>query len=270
VTNKNGLDTTAAEAYEKHIFPAFMLPLMKTVFDAAAPRPGEHILDVACGTGLVARLAAPLVAPGGSVTNLDFDPAMIAVGRHLVEVPSSVSISWHCASALSMPFEAATYDLAFCLNGLQFLPDQAAGLTEMRRVLKPGARLILTVLSSVDRCKGHSLVLRGLERRGIDPAPMLKAFVLGDPGKLDALVRGAGFHDLSIQPVSATVRFPSARHFVDALAGGAVATRHALSRLPELQRAEFLQEMDQAFGQYTSATGIATPQEQLLLVASGA
>ena len=266
MTQETPSDTTAAEAYERNIVPAFMLPLMKTVFDTAAPRPGEHVLDVACGTGLVARLAAPLVAPGGSVTSLDLDPAMIAVGRGLVESPSSVNIAWHCASALSMPFDNATYDLAFCLNGLQFLPDHAAGLAEMRRVMRSGARLMVTVLSSVDRCRGHSLVLRGLERRGVDPTAMLKAFALGDVGKLEALARGAGFRAVSVRAIPAIVRFPSARHFVDALAVGAVATRHALSRLPGQQREEFLREMDQEFRPYASDAGIATPQEQLMMV----
>ena len=71
------LDTTAAEAYENYIVPAFMRPLLKDVIDTAAPQPGEHVLDVACGTGIVARLVAPRIAPGGTVSNLDFDPAML-------------------------------------------------------------------------------------------------------------------------------------------------------------------------------------------------
>jgi SAM-dependent methyltransferase len=261
------LDTTAAEAYEKYIVPAFMLPLVKDVVDTAAPLPGEHVLDVACGTGLTARLVASRVAPGGTVSNLDFDPAMIAIGRRLVESPASVSMTWHCASALSMPFENGVFDLAFCLNGLQFLPDHAGGLAEMRRVMKPGARLTVTVLSAVDRCKGHSLVLRGLERRGVDPTPMLKAFALGDAGKLVALADNAGFLGASVRAVRDRVRFPSARHFVDALAAGAVATRHALARLPEDQRAEFMHEMGEEFRQYEENGGVATPQEQLVLAA---
>ncbi len=261
------LDTAAAEGYEKYIVPAFMMPLVKGVIDTAAPKPGEQALDIACGTGLVARLVAPLVAPGGAVSNLDFDPAMIAVARGLVASPPGMALTWHCASALSMPFDDGAFDLVFCLNGLQFLPDHAAGLAEMRRVSKPGARLIITVLSSIDRCKGHSLVLRGLERRGIDPTPMLKAFVLGDPAKLEALARNAGFVDVSVRAMHDHVRFPSAAHFVEALAAGAVATRHALSRLPAEQRAEFSREMDEEFRQYAENGGVASPQEQFILAA---
>ena len=241
--DKGLLNTSAAESYEKYIVPAFMLPLVGGVIDCAAPRPGEKVLDVACGTGLVARLVAPLVAPGGTVSNLDFDAAMIAVGRRLVECPNSVGMTWHCASALSMPFDDGTFDLVLCLNGLQFLPDHVAALVEMRRVMKPGARLVVTVLSSIDRCKGHSLVLAGLERRGVDPSPMLKAFALGGAGKLEALAAKAGFQQASVRAIQEHVRFPSARHFVEALAAGAVATRHALARLPEDQRTEFMSEI---------------------------
>jgi len=264
---KGALDTSAAEAYEKYIVPAFMVPVIKGVIDAAAPRAGESVLDVACGTGLVARLVAPLIAPGGTVSNLDFDPAMIAVGRRLVQCPTTVVLTWHCASALTMPFDDGSFDLVFCLNGLQFLPDRAAGLAEMRRVMKPGGRLVVTVLSSVDRCEGHSLVLRGLERRGVDPAPMLKAFALGGAEKLEALACNAGFQRASVQTVQEHVRFPSGRHFVNALAAGAVATRLALARLPEDQRSEFMGEMDEEFRQYEKNGGVATPQEQLILVA---
>ena len=99
------LDTAAAEAYEKYILPAFMLPLVDDVIDTAAPRPGERVLDVACGTGVVARLVALRIAPGGTVSSLDFDPAMIAVARGRVECPPGASMTWHCASALAMPFE---------------------------------------------------------------------------------------------------------------------------------------------------------------------
>jgi len=261
------LDTTAAEAYEKYIVPAFMLPLVKEVIDAAAPHPGEEVLDIACGTGIVARLVAPRVAPGGTVSNLDFDPAMIAVARGLVQHPPDLTMTWHCASALSMPFDRGAFDLVFCLNGLQFLPSYAAGLAEMRRVLKPGGRLVVTVLSAVDRCKGHSLLLRGLERRGIDPTPMLKAFALGDAVKLEALAGDAGFRPTRVRALSERVRFPSGRHFVHALAAGAVGTRHALSQLPEDQRTELLKEMDEEFREYEEDGGVASPQEQLLLIA---
>jgi ubiquinone/menaquinone biosynthesis C-methylase UbiE len=261
------LDTTAAEAYEKLILPAFMLPLITSVLELAAPRPVERVLDVACGTGLATRLVASRLAPGGAIAALDFDPAMLSVAQTIVECPAGVSLSWHCASALAMPFEGGTFDLAFCLQGPQFFPDPGAALAEIRRVMKPGGRLFVTVWSAIERCKGHFMVTRGLERRQVDPAPLLKAFSLGDPDKLRKLADGAGFHDVSVSPAGARAYFPSARHFVEALAAGAVAARHALARLPGDQREAFMEEMKAEFRQYEEAGGVAMPIEQLVLVA---
>jgi len=199
--------------------------------------PGKRALDVACGTGLAMRLVAPRLAPGGAVAGLDFDPAMIAVAQTIVECPAGVTLSWHCASAQAMPFESRSFDLAFCLQGPQFFPDPVAGLSEIRRVMKPGGRLSVTVWSALERCKGHYMVMRGLERRQVDPTPLVKAFSLGDADKLRVLAADAGFRDVNVSPAGARARFQSARHFVDALAAGAVAARHALARLPDDQRA---------------------------------
>lgn len=264
---EKNLETTAAEAYEKYILPTFMLQMGKDAVDIAVPHPGERVLDVACGTGLVARLVASRIAPGGSLDCLDFDPAMIAVARSLVDCPPDVKMSWHCASALTMPFDDQSFDLVLCLQGLQFMPDFAAALGEMRRVARSGARLIVTVWSAIERCKGHHLVLRGLERRNVDPSPMLKAFALSDPEKLVALAGGAGFNSAAVRAIAGRVPFRSARDFVEALAAGAVAARHALARLPENQHAEFFDEMEREFRPYIEGDGIATPFEQLLLVA---
>ena len=261
------LDTTAAEAYEEYILPAFMLRMGMDAVEAAAPQPGERVLDVACGTGLGARLIASRIGPGGALDCLDYDPAMIAVARGQTACPPGIRLNWHCASALSMPFEDRTFDLMLCLQGLQFVPDPAAALGEMRRVAKPGARLIVTVWSAIERCKGHHLVMRGLERRNIDPSPMLKAFALGKPQELVALAGGAGFAGASVREVPGRVQFRSARDFVEALAAGAVAARHALSRLPEIQRADFFEEMENEFRPYREGTGVATPFEQILLEA---
>lgn len=260
-------DTSAAEAYEKLILPAFMLPAATKAIEYAPPSPGEKILDIACGTGLVARLIAKRLAPGGKMECLDLDPAMIAVARESVSQPSGVDLTWHCASALSMPFEDKVFDAVICLHGLQFMPDFEAALREMHRVMKSGARLLVTVWNSIDRNKGHLAVFGGLERQKVAPTAMLKAFILGDPMKLEGLATGAGFVDARVSAVPGSVHFPSAQHFVEALAAGAVAARHALASLPENQRAEFMAEMKEEFHQYEDDGGVAPTNEQLVLIA---
>ncbi|MGQ0523018.1 MAG: class I SAM-dependent methyltransferase, partial [Betaproteobacteria bacterium] len=132
------LDTTAARAYEKFLVPAFQGPQAFEAVGIASPQPGENVLDVCCGTGVAVRLALPRVAPGGRIAGLDIDPAMIELARSLASSSDDVLVDWHCASAQAMPFERGMFDLVFCLQGLQFLPDCTAGLAEIRRVMKPG------------------------------------------------------------------------------------------------------------------------------------
>ena len=265
-TNKP-LDTTAAQAYEKFLVPAFQGPQAVEAVDIAAPQPGEQVLDVCCGTGVAVRLALPRVAPGGSVAGLDIDPAMIEVARSLARSPDGATVDWHCASAQAMPFESKTFDLVFCLQGLQFLPDCTAGLAEIRRVMKPGGRLVAIVWNNIESCEGQYTVVQTLKRRNVDASPMLKANALGDASKLRSHAENAGFSDISIRAVSGTARFPSVSRFVEALAGGGVASRVAMSKVPENQRREFYEEIALALRQYEDGEGVVLPTGYLVLVA---
>jgi len=261
------LDTTAAEAYEKFLVPTLNRPLAAEAVELAAPQPGEKVLDVACGTGIAVRLVAPRVAPGGRVAGLDFDPAMIAVARTVVPDLPGVSLTWHCASAQEMPFETGTFDIVFCLQGLQFLPDCTAGLSEMRRVMKPGGRLVGIVWNALEHCKGQYAIVQALNRRNIDAAPVLKSLSMGDTGKLRKHAGDAGFRDVNIRAASGSARFPSAKHFVEALGAGGPASRHALSKVPENQQSEFYNEVRETLRQYEDKDGVKLPLGYLVLVA---
>jgi ubiquinone/menaquinone biosynthesis C-methylase UbiE len=265
-TNKP-LDTTSAEAYEKFLVPAFQGPQAVEAVDIASPKPGEQVLDVCCGTGVAVRLTLPRVAPGGRVAGLDIDPVMIAVARSLAHSPDDVNVDWHCASAQTMPFESGTFDLVFCLQGLQFLPDCTAGLAEIRRVMKPSGRLVAIVWNAIEYCEGQYAVVQTLKRRNVDATPMLKANALGDVGRLRAHAEHAGFGDVSIRAVSGSARFPSISHFIEALAAGGVASRVAMSKVPESQRREFYGEIASALRQYEDSEGVMLPTGYLVLVA---
>ena len=248
------LDTTVAEAYERLLVPAFTKPLAAEAMDLAALQTGEHVLDVACGTGIAVRLALPHVAPGGKVAGLDSDPSMLAVARTMSREPGDVAAEWHCASAMAMPFSSGTFDAVFCLQGLQFLPDCAAGLAEMRRVMKPKGRLVAVVWNAVEHCQGHYAIVEALNRRNLDAAPILKALSLGHPGKLRGHATEAGFRDLNIRSASMNVRFPSASDYVGALAEGGPGSRLALTQVRADQQCEFLNEIGRALRQYRTLT----------------
>ena len=134
---------SGAENYERHFVPAIGEPVARRLVDAARPARGERVLDIACGTGIAARLAAEAVGPDGTVAGLDANPGMLEVARTV----SPDRIEWHAAPAEDMPLPDAAFDLALCSMGLQFFADKDQALRETlpgarpRRVGPCGARL---------------------------------------------------------------------------------------------------------------------------------
>ena len=122
---------SAPENYQRYFVPAIGGPFAADLIAEAALRSGERVLDVACGTGVVARLAAERVGPGGTVAALDLNPAMLSVARSL---PSTgAAIRWYETSAESIPLPDTAFDVVLCQLGLQFVADKSAALREMRR-----------------------------------------------------------------------------------------------------------------------------------------
>ena len=112
----------AAERYERWAVPFVTGPWVPSLLDLAELRPGERVLDVACGTGVVSRLAARRVAPSGNVTGIDLNEGMVGLARRL-PLPPGIAIDWREGSALSLPFADEAFDVALCQQGLQFFPD---------------------------------------------------------------------------------------------------------------------------------------------------
>jgi ubiquinone/menaquinone biosynthesis C-methylase UbiE len=134
----------AAENYERYFVPAIGTPFATTLLDAAGLHRGERVLDVACGTGVVTRLAAERVGPDGAVGGLDINPAMLAVARSVSS--SGAPIEWHEASAESLPLADGSFDVVLSSLGLQFVSDKLSALGEMRRVLAPHGRLAIATV----------------------------------------------------------------------------------------------------------------------------
>ena len=128
-----------AENYEKYFVPAIGMPFARRLLATANLAPGERVLDVACGTGVVTRLAAAAVGPTGVTAGLDPVPPML----HAARTASPAGIEWHQAPAESMPLPDASFDAVLCSMGLQFFGDKVRGLQEMRRVLAPGGRVVV-------------------------------------------------------------------------------------------------------------------------------
>ena len=203
---------SAPENYEQFLVPVIAAPLATNLIDIAQLRRGERVLDVACGTGVVARLAAERVGDTGAVAGLDLNPGMLAVARSVT--PSDMTIDWHEASAEAMPLSDESFDVVLCQLGLQFVPDKPAALREMQRVLVPGGRLIINVVGPKPRA--FAILAEALAHH-IKPETsgfVDVVFSLHDPGELQHLISGAGFRDVAVQSDTRTLRLPAPEEFL--------------------------------------------------------
>lgn len=170
------------------------------------------MLDVACGPGVVARLAARH-AGAGQVTGLDINSGMVQVARSL---PSELPISWQEGSALQMPFPEESFDVVLCQQGVQFFPDRAAGLREMRRVLARDGKAVLAVWGPIEQSAGFAALAAALGRHvSADTAAAARSpFSLWSIDELSDLLEGAGWRNVEIQSRERMLHFASPAEFV--------------------------------------------------------
>ena len=208
----------APETYQRALVPAIFAPWVSQVVDLANPRQGDHVLDVACGTGVVARAAASRVGSAGAVTGIDLNPGMLTVAKSVPvsDQASSAPIHWQEGNADKLPFPNNVFDIVYCQLGLQFFPDRPAALREMHRVLVAGGRLAVMVWGGLQESPGFAKLADLLQRHiGREAASFMHApFSLSDPEELAALARSAGFRDVAVQSRDGTVQFPSIEHFI--------------------------------------------------------
>jgi SAM-dependent methyltransferase len=202
-----------AENYERYLVPAFFARWAVDLIECARLRPGQRVLDVGCGTGVVTRMAAQR-HPGIRMVGIDRDPAYLAVAR---SAAGGGAVEWLAADASSMPFEDESFEVVLCQQALQFFEDRLACLEEMRRVLVDKGTLVLSVWSSIERSPGFGALAAGLERRvGVEARAALAEgpFCLPDADELEALARLAGLQAVSVVSRERPARFPSVEDFV--------------------------------------------------------
>lgn len=209
------LDETGARAYERHLVPRFFDPFATDLVERLDLRPGQHLLDVACGTGIVARHAAPHVAPDGKVTAVDVSPAMLGVARQIAS-DDGTPIAFEQADATELPLPDASADAVVCQQGLQFFPDRPVALAEMFRVLAPGGRLAVSTCRGLEHQPGYRALVEVLTRHvGIDAAQVTASpFALGDGDQLQHLVSEAGSVEATVTTRTYHIRFDSPEEFL--------------------------------------------------------
>lgn len=199
---------TFPELYERHLVASLFRPWAERLLEDVAVGAGDRVLDVACGTGIVARLALERSGPAGKVVGVDASPPMLEVARS-----RAPGIDWRAGDAAALPLgEDERFEVITCQQGVQFFADRAAAVREMRRALAPGGRLAVSAWCADDEMPLFRELRRVAERH---LGPVLdKRHAFGEAGALEALLAAGGLRDVRVKTVSHTLRFDPASEFV--------------------------------------------------------
>lgn len=243
----------AANAYEALMVPALFGEWASRVADAAQIRPGQRVLDVACGTGVLARELESRAGRAGLVAGLDPSPGMLEVAKQL-----GPTVEWWQGVAESLPFQDESFDAVVSQFGLMFFSDRPKALGEALRVLAPSGRLAVAVWNSLDDIPAYAAEVALVERIvGRPAADALRApFVLGDERDLAALFVNAGIATVEVITSHGTARFPSVRIMVEADLRGWLPIMGVV--LTEEQITHILEEAEPILRPYVTTDGTVT------------
>lgn len=241
-----------ARAYEDLHVQALFQEWVEPMLDAAGVEEGHRVLDVACGTGVLARGAASRVGSGGHVVGLDPGPGMLAVAREIAP-----GIEWRAGVAEELPFPDEAFDAVVSQFGLMFFTDRVGAVREMLRVVKGGRRVAVAVWDALERTPAYATEVALLERSaGREAADALRApFVLGEPDELVTLFEAAGAPSVEVETRTGTADFPSVRSMVEADLRGWLPVMGV--PLDEATIVAILEEAEEALASFVTADGRA-------------
>ena len=243
------------EMYERLLVGPLFRPWAEAMLDEVALRPGDSLLDIACGTGIVARLALDRQGGQGRVVGVDVSPAMLAVAK-----TAAPGVEWREGNATTLPLaEGEQFDVVTCQQGFQFFPDRAAAASQIRRALAPGGRFAVATWRPLD----ENPLFRELHRIGERHlgAILDQRHAFGETAPLEALLRGAGLNDVAVRTMSRTLRFDDAASLINlnamALVGMSAAAKDLDQEGRERAEAAIVSDSADAVAPFTDANGLA-------------
>lgn len=196
------------ELYERWLVGPLFRPWAEVTFEEVKLSPGHRVLDIACGTGIVARVAKERLGAAGHVVGIDISPNMLAVARTVAP-----DIDWREGNASALPLrDGEQFDVVVCQQGLQFFPDKSAAAAEMRRALAQGGRLAVATWRSDEEIPFFR-ELRRVAERHLGPVADQR-YRYGEAHPIEALLRAAGFSEVRSTKISRTIRFEEGEPFL--------------------------------------------------------
>jgi len=258
------VSTDAAEVYESCFVPAIFGAWARPVADAAGIRMGNKVLDVGCGTGVLAREALRRVGQEGHVVALDLNEGMLTVAAR-----TEPRIEWRRGDAVSLPFEDASFDVVVSQFALMYFPDRVTSLREMWRTLAPGGRLAIAAWAPIDHARGYQILVdvttRQCDRQAADV--LAAPFVLGDQAELAKLFVDSGISRANVSLHRGSIRFPSVKEFIRIEVKGSPLA----NRLSDDAMATLAAESERALAEFVVPSGeIIMPMDAHIVTAKKA
>jgi SAM-dependent methyltransferase len=253
MTETFDLSLEQAHAYEDLFVPALFEQWVPTLLAHARVTAGQRVLDVACGTGVVARAAQRLVGASGRVDGVDLNPTMIAVAREIAP-----DLHWQVGDAAELPYDDASFDAVTCQSALFFFPDPARACTEMARVLRPGGTLALQTYAGLEDQPGYGPFVQTVVRHaGAEAGDLLGTYwSKGDLTQLRTLLDDAGLAPTTTESLLGRVTFPS----VDALLHVEIRATPLTSRIDDHRYLAIARDMRTSLAEFVTSGGeVALP-----------
>jgi len=244
------LSLAAAEAYESKFVPALFGEWAPLIVEAAGVGTGHAVLDVACGTGVVAREAASRVGTTGPVVGVDISEAMLTVARRL-----GPGVDWRTADARELPFPNSSFDAVLCQAALMFFPDPVGALGQMGRVVNEAGTVAVQVWAGLGSQPAYGPFVEVVARHaGPDSIDLVSSYwVMGDLDRLGGLFTEAGLDVATTRTHVGTARFDS----IEELVKIEVESTPLVERIDEATYGAILADARQALSQFETAGGKA-------------
>ncbi len=260
------LQGSAAQSYEEQQVPSLLRPLAELTLRHVVVNEGDQVIDVACGTGIMGRLVAEKLGKAGSVVGVDLNPGMIEVAKQHTPA-TDASVEWQQGDATELPFPDASFDAAFCQQGLQYFPDKVAALKELRRVTTPGGSIILTVWSAVSPV--NAAISDALARYVNDEAAQsaLSPYAFRDPEVITGLMIEAGIQGITMETLVIERLMGQGEESILRLIAG---TPYGvdLGKADEATQRAVVKEVAEALQEFRGDNGLVVPQETHLIRAT--